>query len=341
VVEGTIGWAKVGIWLTFKSPTAKWANLVKAIHYSSLRDAEKRKVGGMPLPPEKDSAERLLAAGRATVKSISKTYAGYYMGVVDVGLAVSDEARAMGLNKTADLLAEAAHLWHLRARCYRATNLVMLAHDEPTPSRYHYRVHSDPMDLCLVPAPYRAFDAYRTHAFASPLIPNAIKSILREPVEGRVAGVFLKMNRPIAAFAETVVTRYLVNPYALGRDMERAWVELQGDIEEVAEVYGAQREREIEVSQPTTQRVESRPFVIRMPSPPRAPVGKMSYFDIMSQVEPDEAEGIEDQLDELDPETSSLFIEGFYESYADMSNQLHMLCSRSSQPSGMEAETVR
>lgn len=301
MTEGTMGWAKVSLWLLFRQPTEKWASLVKALNYQSLRVASKKSVGGMSLPAGVGSMERLVAACRHVAKAVSKTYAGFYSGVSDVGLVLSDVAADMGLKRTAELTREAAFLWLLRARALRGANVQPIAPDEEQKSANYFRIRAAPVDILLVPAPYRAFSAYRNHAEQSKLIPPDVTKHLKEFSGPRVSAAFQVMKRPIIPCKQTLLTRYLTDPAKLGSDMERAWRELTDDLRETALIYGAGP------PPPPEKKRKQDEVPMLIPSIDLTPIMRrkvddrpgMGYFDIYGEMTPDEVDWLDSKVDRL------------------------------------------
>ena len=310
LTEGTMGWAKIAMWLLFRSPTDKWRKLASAVHYGALRDAERSAVGAIALPAEKGSKERLLAAARAGVRNISKAYAGYYIGVADVGLAMSDVADEMMRSRTADLLREASYLWHLRARCLRGTNVNPIAKLKDTPSSNHRRVSAMPIDLLLVPSPYRAFEAYKKHVGMSTVLPHAVKKHFQEFEGSRVSEAFTRLNRPMGVIAESTLTSFLLRPHMLGHEMEMAWRELTDDVKEIARVYGARPPDE------TVATPVERESAVRSMDPAlilsTVALTQKDYFAILADMGEDEVDWVENTLSELPEELADQLMEAAY-----------------------------
>lgn len=314
MTEGTMGWAKVSLWLLFRQPTEKWANLVKALNYQSMRMASRKSVGGIPLPAGLGTMERLVAAARHVAKAVSKTYAGFYSGVSDVGLVISDVAADMGLTRTSEVAREAAYLWLLRARALRGANVQPIASHEEQKSTNYFRIRATPVDLLLVPAPYRAFNAYRTHAEHSKLVPPDIAKHLRDFSGPRISAAFQVLKRPIVACKQTLLTRYLTAPNKLGSDMEKAWRELTDDLRATALIYGAtpapppDKKRKQDDVPALIPRIDLTP-IMRRKVDERPGLG---YFDIYGEMTPDEVDWLDSKVDRLPDSVAGIIMERRY-----------------------------
>lgn len=293
-VEGSHGWARIALWLAFKGPTEKWEALIKAVSISALTKAAAGNVHGMPLPARKGSMERLIAAARHATKEITRTFASYYSGVADVGLAISDEAEAMNKKRTADILREGAYLWTLRARCFRGTNVDVIAHGEKNKSPNHFRIKSRPVDLVLVPAPYRAFEAYLAHVDNSILIPREVKLILQDKKGPVVSRYFEEIHRPIIVCKDSTITKYLMSPKQLARDIEDSWSLLVSDLTRIAAVYEAELEPPEEHVSKKARPAEFMPVIRSIPV-----VKRFDFYSTLGQLMPDQVDWVESVIDEL------------------------------------------
>jgi hypothetical protein len=293
--EGTMGWTKIGLWLTFKANSDKWIALSKAVRYSALREAEVSAVGSMALPPAVGSAERIEAVGRATVKRVTETYSNYYLGVADVCHALGDELEEDGRPRTAAMVREAGYLWTLRARSIRGSNFYAIAKEEKTKSKHHVRFEYDTIDMILAPAPYRAFEAYCKHVESADWLPTDFKQHISEFHDPVISKCFTTYRRHIMPARETVATKYLAKPWELGYDMERAWDELISDIRRNIRVFALPQKVATKVAVVSVIQ-EDLGIPVNV-----APVKKRDYFAILAELDPDEVDWMEDKIDHIDP----------------------------------------
>ena len=326
------GWTCVAVWTAFREPTDRWRKMKSAVTFRALASAAVDSIGAVALPPERGSPERLIVAVKHAVRNISRAFAGFYLGVSDVGHAVSKAANEAGKTRTAFHLREGAHLWSLRARSLRALNVSELAHEEKTKSLYHIRLKANPVDIALKPAPYMAFKAWQTHIKTSPDIPTSTKRMVMEAAEPKdddekihvKSSVFHRMYRPILICAESTVTRYLLNPMSLGDDLEKAWKELSTDIEEV--IFSLEKEARTELSGKkrkaiTTEGVDIMAQieeVCEKKGRTENEDGGKDYWEVIATLPADEAIGIEDDLSELPDEYQELILEGVYKKPEDV-----------------------
>jgi hypothetical protein len=297
--EGTMGWAKVAMYLLFKQPTDKWRKLCSAINYSSMMESAARSVGGIPLPPEKESIARVEMAARHVAKSVSGAYAGHYMGVYDVGMAISDYMMASGKQRSAEILRQASYLWVLRARVFRAINVNILPGSSESPNVNHYTAVGKCLSINLAPAPYRVYAAYRIGALKSDIIPERIKKQLPTNIVGRISTVFKDMIGPIIPIRESELTKYLIEPRKLGDDMEKAWRELVGDMKKVLEEYGPKEARRPSSGDDVV--IQMNPGICLSLPRPVAPsnTGKRGFFEILSEISGEGADYVDSLLEEV------------------------------------------
>jgi hypothetical protein len=299
--EGTIGWAKVGMYLCFREPTDKWRKLRSATKWKALRSAQENAVGAVSLPPIKGSKERVLAAADATVKNMSTVFAGYYSGVSDVAHAVSKEAAARHRPRTADILLEGAYLWALRSRALRACNVHALAHEEATPSMNHFRIKTEPIDILVKPAPYRPYACWRKHMETSQLFPMSVKRHFKTCEGPVISEHFKTLGHTMIPIRDSKVTQYLVTPSKLGYDLERAWAMLVEDVRNSVNKFALEAE---EVGKPKTtvkaQAVAGPSNIpIDMFTTPEPTGDGSDYYTVMALLGWDIAEGLEDMVDRL------------------------------------------
>lgn len=303
--EGTAGWTKIGLWLTFKANSHKWHALSKAVEFSALREAEASAVGNMSLPPAYGSPDRMEAVGRATVANVTRVYAGYYSGVADVALAISDELDKMRKPTSANKLRDAAFLWTLRARILRGSNFYTIPKEEPLKSKLHTRFVGPQVDAVLAPAPYRAFKAYQAHVQKSSL-PSDFKKHIGSHEATKISDAFRSYRRIVSAVGESLATRYMLRPWEMASDMEKGWGELVSDIRDNLKKHA--------YAPTTTKRVAEQVIQstfegITMP----LNENKMDYFACLAELEQDQVDYIMDKLDAMSEEVADTIM---YRDYA-------------------------
>lgn len=297
--EGTRGWAMVGMWLMFRSPTDRWKKLVSATHYGALREAQRSAVGGLRLPAEKGTPERLLAACVGAVRNITKAYAAYYMGVADVGLALADVAVEMSRPRTALMLREAAYMWVLRARAFRGTNIHLTGKDVDEASENYYKVKSTPADIVIKPAPYRAFEAYKSHVENSEILASTYKKHVAG-FKGSVISDCFEFYRDMACPAKkSTLTQYLICPPQLSADMEASWQMLKEDVKIVAKKYGSgERSRSSSPASKKVKYITGETIQVNLRPDPE---GAKDFYTVQADMGEDEVEWIEDLFEKMGP----------------------------------------
>lgn len=323
----------------FKEPTDRWTKLASAVHYKAIRASEMSTIGSVPLPSEKGSTDRLVAAARAAVKAMTNAYAGYYMGVADVGMAMADVAKEMKRSRTSEMLKEASYLWVLRARALRGTNITLIAKNKPTPSTNHMRVPSTTCDLLLVPAPYRAYKAYQKHVGDSTLLPRRYKTHIARDTQGALSDVFMDWGEQIYPVKKTTLTRYLNCARELGQDMEEAWKMLTEDMYQVVSIYGpSERERSPSPTHKKPKVVSNDEIAI--------PLGQeasdmLGYWDVIAAMDADEVDWVEDFLERMGGAFEDTFCERMFSSVEEMREILREMDFQNPLPPPAGHENVR
>lgn len=359
LAEGTFGWAKLSVWMLFNEPSDRWAKLKYALKVKTLSAAARDSVGAVSLPSEKGSVERLLAAARVCSHDVSRAFAGYYLGVADVGYAVAKAAERMRKSRTALILREGAHLWTLRARALRAINVAPIAHDEAVASVYHIRLSAQPVDIVLKPAPYMALKAWLTHIMESEDIPQAGRAMVKNAVEsderreekGARSQFFQLLDRPIFTCVESKVTKYLLKPHLMAEDWERAWNLLSGDVKYAISMV-LEETRTPKVVRPRPSEViigEDLSDLIEPSSPKRmretelGPRGKplRDFWEVYGEEGEDIAMGLQDEITRLPEEVADLFWEGQFEDVRHVQEHIAMWEGRIITTTRATGETVR
>jgi hypothetical protein len=301
--EGSKGWSLMAFWLLFREPTDRWERLGKALHYSAVKDAEQGTAMRVSLPPRLGSPERIEAVARATGGVVSEVYAGYYQGVADVAMAVSDELLERGRGRSSDILREAAYLWVLRSRAMKGGNVHIISKSESLPSDLHTRVviPGGEVDVHFAPAPYRAVHAYVAHVRDSKLVGGSFKSHVRHFRKPALSAMFSDYKDVILPCKESKCTKYLIRPWELGEDMERAWRELREDVKKGVMTHALPA-----VAPATPPRIEFAPI-----GPPvaRLVVPTHDYFDMLASLGPDEVDWAEEVYDSLTEEKQDELLE--------------------------------
>jgi hypothetical protein len=341
MAESSRGWALVGMYLIFKSPTPKWTALASAVNYATIRDLARRAVGSVGLPAEVGSAERLLHAARHVARSVSRVYAEQYAGVGDVGMALADVLKEQGKERSSEALREGAILWHLRGRVFRAVNVELLGKGKLAKSANHYIAHGDPISINLAPAPYTPYKAYMVHLAKSEYVPDSVKNLFPEVIASKISSVFQKIKRPIMPCKQSRVTKYLACPADLGNDMEKAWSELVWDMEWVLAEYGAKKPDPIPMIVPVEQTVVIEEIHLEIPRHVPSTDGKKDYFEIMARAGIEAADYIDDLLEELDEATSDMIMEGTYRTVDEILMTIQGFKKQVDDMRGKNNETVR
>jgi hypothetical protein len=312
-VEGTLGWARVALWLAFKEPTDRWRKMTDAIRITTMREDAVMSVGAVKLPSKIGSMERVLAATRHAVREITTSFAAYYTGVADVGFALAEVAEQTHKPRIAEALREGAYLWILRARAYRGVNINPLMKDDELKSTLHTRVYAEPVDLAVAPAPYRAYEAYREHVKTHPTIASTVKMHFKEKHEPPISNVFSTLHTKILNVRSSTITKYLVNPEELGADMERGWAEIAQDVGRVAKMYGAPAPVE-EYDPNKRAKVAAMMYEeVEMPD-----IQKQDFWTTLAELPEDQVDWVEDTVDEMPPDVGEALMTRTYSTWQEL-----------------------
>lgn len=238
--------------------------------------------------------------------------------MADVAYAIATELGRESRPRSAETLREAAFLWTLRARALRGTNVHLLAEGEDIKSPNHLRLRVGGVNLSIVPAPYRAFAAYKVRVAESKLIHVGIKKHVKEFQGTKLSKMFSGMKGPMMPANTSICTRYLTDPARLGRDMERSWKELRDDVREAVMVYALEQQapkRKAEV----LDAVVEQPVAISFSLPAAQGTGSgKRYIDLYINLPPDTMDWYDDTLAALDPLVAERLSSATYKDAAEM-----------------------
>jgi hypothetical protein len=278
-------------------PTDKWQKLTTAMAIASHETLAKGHLSEVRLPAIVGSKERSYQAGLALCRQLGASYGAYYSSMHDVASILSARLRRGGAAAQAEKVELAGMMWDIRAKVASTVNLVQVGGTATCANEiktHHGRYR-------ITTAPYPAYSRFQRAVNSAACVPRDVKAAFPHHCKSKVGDAFSSVGRPLFAHgSETKIRlmRYTRDPAELSVDIERTIRLIRDDVSAIITAYDNEARGELahRAAGPTAV-MAVEPLQVNLD---RYRPARGSYWDMLGEMEPDEAADLVDAVLKMD-----------------------------------------